>query len=234
MRLGSQALPPRRGFCTTCRCRPCCPPAQVLSQVSHSLQSESLQSLAWLHSWISCREASHATPPFVGASTARERERWPPWVQLLHSLQAPTAQSFTSPEQKPSPQTASSSMAPLHGSPPLDAVLRTARVRCFRPPRQLLVQADQALQPLSSQGVGRPGVEQNCVSARPPWHGAPPLAASCWIARLRYFWSWGSLHSLHAPQLESTQSCTFWHSWSQRLVSSRCPLQAWPLHLLSV
>mmetsp|Transcript_84410 Transcript_84410/g.234012 ORF Transcript_84410/g.234012 Transcript_84410/m.234012 type:complete len:216 (+) Transcript_84410:1402-2049(+) len=177
---------------------------------------------------------SHAAPPFRGSLTVRTRARWPLWLHSPQVLQEPTSQSFTSPAQKPWLQTTSSSRPPSHGSPPLAATLRTARVRCFSPPKQLFVQEVQSLQLLSSQGWERPGVEQNCVSERPPSQGAPPFSASCWIMRFRYFWSCGEEHSLQSCQLESTQSCTLWHACPQRLVSTKLPSQAWPPHDPSV
>mmetsp|Transcript_28122 Transcript_28122/g.80665 ORF Transcript_28122/g.80665 Transcript_28122/m.80665 type:complete len:321 (-) Transcript_28122:2264-3226(-) len=234
MRLGRQALPPKLGFLTTCLCRSCWPPSQVLSQESHSLHSESSQSTAWLHSWISWSEPWQTLPPPSEGSSLRLRQRWPSWPQALHSAQALRAQSFESAVQWPALQTASSSRPPSHGAPPLAAVTLTARVRCLRPPRQLCVHSDQAPHELSSHGTGRPGVEQNSVSVSLPSHGLPPLTASWRIFLFLNFWLSGDSHSLQGSQVESSQSCDFWHSIGHSFVSTNAPEHASPPQALAV
>mmetsp|Transcript_32598 Transcript_32598/g.103395 ORF Transcript_32598/g.103395 Transcript_32598/m.103395 type:complete len:204 (-) Transcript_32598:2881-3492(-) len=98
-------LPPSRAFCVTWRCRCCCPPLHVLSHSSHALHSETTQSTAKLHSWISCKLASQGSPPFSGSWIVRWRKRWPLPLQALHSSQCPISHDLFSSPQKPVLQT---------------------------------------------------------------------------------------------------------------------------------
>mmetsp|Transcript_31660 Transcript_31660/g.57636 ORF Transcript_31660/g.57636 Transcript_31660/m.57636 type:complete len:287 (-) Transcript_31660:2980-3840(-) len=70
-----QVVPPFAGKRDTCRCRRCCPPPQVLSQLSQNVQSDVLQStLSACAVSVSCRDPEHAFPPLeAGTATLRER-----------------------------------------------------------------------------------------------------------------------------------------------------------------